>query len=224
MRLSEAQWEACIEVAKEMAAADSLHERTLFILTALYLLYLRISELAASSRWIPQMGHFYQLSDRSWWFKTVGKGNKMRSIAVSPPMLEALKRYRASQNLSALPSSNDTTPLIYKEKGKGALTSTRRIRTLVQLCFDKAVEKLKEQSAFDEANALEAATVHWLRHTGISDDINKHGRPVAHVRDDAGHSSSAITDRYNDIELKARYQSAQHKNMVRKSKTKEKKE
>lgn len=222
MRLSEAQWEACIEVAKEMAAADSLHERTLFILTALYLLYLRISELAASSRWIPQMGHFYQLSDRSWWFKTVGKGNKMRNIAVSPPMLEALKRYRASQNLPALPSPNDTTPLIYKEKGKGALTSTRRIRTLVQFCFDKAVEKLKEQSAFDEANALEVATVHWLRHTGISDDINKHGRPVAHVRDDAGHSSSAITDRYNDIELKARYQSAQRKNVSRKEKTKDK--
>src|SRR5580692_4941846 len=106
-----------------------------------------------------------------------------------------------------------TTPLIHKEKGKGALTSTRRIRTLVQLCFDKAVEKLKNQDAFDEANTLEAATVHWLRHTGISDDINKHGRPVAHVRDDAGHSSSAITDRYNDIELKERYKSAKQKKL-----------
>jgi site-specific recombinase XerD len=171
------------------------------------------------------MGHFYQLSEGSWWFKTIGKGNKMRNIAVSPPMLEALKRYRTSQNLSTLPSPNETTPLIYKEKGKGALTSTRRIRTLVQLCFDKAVEKLKNQGAFDdEANTLGAATVHWLRHTGISDDINKHGRPVAHVRDDAGHSSSAITDRYNDIELQARYQSAQRKNVTGKSKNKEKKE
>lgn len=211
MRLSEAQWNACIEVAKALAAKDPIHERTLFILTALYLLYLRISELAANSRWVPQMGHFYQLSDRSWWFKTVGKGNKMRDIAVSESMLEALKRYRESQGLPPLPMPNETTPLIFKEKGKGALTSTRRIRTLVQLCFDNAVEKLKNSGAEDEANALAAATVHWLRHTGISDDINKHGRPVAHVRDDAGHSSSAITDRYNDIELKARYQSAKHK-------------
>jgi site-specific recombinase XerD len=224
MRLSQAQWEACIEVAKEMAAEDPLHERTLFILTVLYLLYLRISELAASPRWTPQMGHFYSLSDGSWWFKTVGKGNKMRDIAVSYPMLEALKRYRESHNLSALPTPNETTPLIYKEKGKGALTSTRRIRTLVQLCFDKAVEKLKNKGAAEEANALESATVHWLRHTGISDDINKRGRPVAHVRDDAGHSSSAITDRYNDIELKARHQSAQHKDVVNKPKNKEKKE
>ena len=224
MRLSEAQWDACIEVARSMAAQDSLHERTLFILTSLYLLYLRISELAASPRWIPQMGHFYQLSDGSWWFKTVGKGNKMRDIAVSSAMLEALKRYRESQDLPALPMPNETTPLIYKEKGKGALTSTRRIRMLVQLCFDKAVEKLRNKNSLDEANALEIATVHWLRHTGISDDINKHGRPIAHVRDDAGHSSSGITDRYNDIELTARYQSAQHKDVINKPKNKEKKE
>jgi site-specific recombinase XerD len=222
MRLSETQWEACIEVARAMAAQDSLHERTLFILTSLYLLYLRISELAASPRWIPQMGHFYQLSDGSWWFKTVGKGNKMRDIAVSAAMLEALKRYRESQDLPTLPVPNEIIPLIYKEKGKGALTSTRRIRTLVQLCFDKAVEKLRNEGSLDEANALEVATVHWLRHTGISDDINKHGRPIAHVRDDAGHSSSGITDRYNDIELTARYQSAQHKDVISKS-NKEKK-
>ena len=61
---------------------------------------------------------------------------------------------------------------------------------------------------------MESATVHWLRHTGISDDINKRGRPISHVRDDAGHSSSAITDRYNDIELKERYKSAKNKKLI----------
>ena len=58
---------------------------------------------------------------------------------------------------------------------------------------------------------LQEATVHWLRHTGISDDINKRGRPVAPVRDDAGHSSSAITDLYNDINLQERHRSARNK-------------
>ena len=47
----------------------------------------------------------------------------------------------------------------------------------------------------------------------FGDDINKRGRPVAHVRDDAGHSSSAITDRYNDIELTERYKSAKKKKL-----------
>ena len=56
---------------------------------------------------------------------------------------------------------------------------------------------------------LRSATVHWLRHTGISDDV-KH-RPREHVRDDAGHNSSAITDRYIDVELKERANTARHK-------------
>ena len=53
------------------------------------------------------------------------------------------------------------------------------------------------------------ATVHWLRHTSISDDVKI--RPREHVRDDAGHSSSAITDKYIDIELRERHRSARNK-------------
>ena len=60
-------------------------------MSAFYLMYLRISELAASSRWIPSMNHFQRDSDGNWWFTTVGKGNKQRQIAVSDTMLEALK-------------------------------------------------------------------------------------------------------------------------------------
>ena len=58
MRLTEKQWETCMEVTRTMADKEPLHERTLFILTALYLLYLRISELVASPRWTPQNGTF----------------------------------------------------------------------------------------------------------------------------------------------------------------------
>ena len=46
-----------------------------------------------------------------------------------------------------------------------------------------------------------------LRHTGILDDVKF--RPREHVRDDAGHSSSAITDKY--IELRERRSSARKK-------------
>lgn len=56
-----------------------------------------------------------------------------------------------------------------------------------------------------------AATVRWLRHTGISDDVKT--RPREHVRDDAGHSSGAITDRYIDIERKERHDSARNKSL-----------
>lgn len=211
-RLTDTQWQCCLKIAEQLARDDPhQHERTLFILSALYMLYLRISELAESDRWIPQMKHFYQDSNQDWWFKTLGKGNKVRDIAVSDDMLNALKRYRESRKLTSLPSLTDSRPLLPKEKGKGAITSTRHIRSIVQLCFDKTVEQLRKEELLNEANALELATVHWLRHTGISDDINKRGRPIAHVRDDAGHSNSAITDRYNDIELRERHKSAKRK-------------
>ncbi len=51
--------------------------------------------------------------------------------------------------------------------------------------------------------------MHWLRHTGISDDVKI--RPREHVRDDAGHGSSAITDRYIDVELRERHASSKKK-------------
>jgi len=213
-RLTETQWQYCLKTAEQLAIDNpDQHERTLFILSALYLLYLRISELAASERWIPQMKHFYQDSNETWWFKTLGKGNKVRDIAVSDDMLHALKRFRQKRQMTPLPSSSDSRPLLQKEIGKGAITSTRHIRSIVQYCFDKTVEQLRKKKLATEADSLEQATVHWLRHTGISDDINRRGRPVAHVRDDAGHSNSGITDRYNDIERTERHASAKNKKL-----------
>ena len=102
-RLSELQWAYVIETAEKMANENpDQYERTLFIMNALFGMYLRISELASSPRWEPQMGHFYKDMDGSWWFKTVGKGNKERDICVSNAMLEALKT-RLCANLSSSP-------------------------------------------------------------------------------------------------------------------------
>lgn len=209
-RLSELEWQYVIETAREMAEQNpEKHERTLFIMSALYGMYLRISELAASKRWTPLMQHFHRDQENHWWFTTVGKGNKERDISVSDAMLEALKRYRTHLNLSPLPSLNESFPLIPKSIGKGPITETRHIRRIVQDCFDAAIEKLRLNKHEIEADQLASATVHWLRHTGISDDVKY--RPREHVRDDAGHSSSAITDRYIDVERQKRHASARKK-------------
>lgn len=209
-RLSELQWQYVIKTAKILAEQHpNQYERTLFIMSALYSLYLRISELAASKRWQPQMNHFHRDGDGNWWFTTVGKGNKERQIAVSNAMLKALKRWRKHLGLSALPSPADQSPLLPKIKGNGPIKSTNYIRTIVQYCFDQAINQLNQDGFSEEAETLNEATVHWLRHTGISDDVKI--RPREHVRDDAGHSSSAITDRYIDIELRERHHSAKKK-------------
>ena len=209
-RLSELQWSYVIETAEIMAKQQpELHERTLFIMTALYSMYLRVSELASSARWTPQMGHFFRDHDGNWWFKTVGKGNKERIISVSEEMLNALKRYRTSLGLTTLPAPAETTPLIANSRTKQAIKSTRNIRMIVQHCFDQSLARMNNDGFTEEAELLLAATVHWLRHTGISDDVKI--RPREHVRDDAGHSSSAITDRYIDVELRERALSARKK-------------
>ncbi|MCE3239309.1 MAG: Phage integrase family protein [Gammaproteobacteria bacterium] len=209
-RLSDLQWDYVMTTAKEMAETHpEAHERTLFLLSALYSMYLRISELTASPRWIPLMNHFHRDSDNNWWFTTVGKGNKKRQIAVSDTMLEALKRWRQFLGLSSLPSPADQSPLIPKTKGQGPITNTSYIRKIVQYCFDQTTLRLINDNHHEEAESLTTATVHWLRHTGISDDV-KH-RPREHVRDDAGHGSGAITDRYIDVELKARHRTAKNK-------------
>jgi len=215
-RLSELQWHYVLETAELMAKHDAeRHERTLFIMTAFYAMYLRISELTASKRWQPKMSDFFRDQDGLWWFVTVGKGNKERQISVSDAMLAALKRYRSFLGLSALPTPADRTPLLTKHKGKGPIRSTTYLRRIVQHCFDQAVLRMRADGFAEEAESLLAATVHWLRHTGISDDV-KH-RPREHVRDDAGHSSSATTDKYIDVELRKRHESARKKQLKQES-------
>ena len=90
-----------------------------------------------------------------------------------------------------MPSPDEQLPLISKLKGKGPVTSTRQIRRIVQDCFDAAYLRMKADSLKDDVTDLQAATVHWLRHTGISEDVKF--RPREHVRDDAGHASMATT-------------------------------
>ena len=178
-------------------------------MSALYSMYLRISELTASERWTPKMNDFARDNDNNWWFTTVGKGNKQRQIAVSDTMLEALKRWRKYLKLAPLPSPADSVPLIPKTNGKSPITCTSHVRKIVQDCFDQTIVELNKDGFIEEAESLAGATVHWLRHTGISDDVKI--RPREHVRDDAGHSSSAITDKYIDIELRERHKSAKDK-------------
>jgi len=209
-RLSDKQWQTVIQIAEKMADDNPrVHERTLFIMSALYSMYLRISELSSNARWSPTMNDFQRDHEGLWWFTTVGKGNKERQIAVSDAMLGALQRWRKHLGLTALPSISDDSPLIPRVRGRGATSNATHIRSIVQECFDRAIEQLRKEKLDLEADLLMDATVHWLRHTGISDDVKT--RPREHVRDDAGHSSSAITDKYIDIELRERHKSARRK-------------
>jgi hypothetical protein len=102
----------------------------------------------------------------------------------------------------------ERTPLLLKTKGQGGL-GARHIRSCITACFQEASDHLRCIGQEEDAVHLECATVHWLRHTSISDAVKF--RPLEHVRDDAGHSSIMITDIYVDSDRLERHQSAQKK-------------
>lgn len=211
--LSETQLHYLIKTAKSMAAANSDHERTLFIICCLYMMYLRISELVESEYWSPTMRDFQIDSSGHWWFKTVGKGNRERYISVSDDMLASLTRWRKHLKLSPLPIYHqlENLPLIISKSGVGIKT-TKMIRTIIQDCFDKTIVVLKLDGLFEDAEIMAIATPHWLRHTGISDDVKV--RPLEHVRDDAGHSSIQTTNHYINVIKNERAQSAKNKKRI----------
>jgi len=209
-RISDLQWDYVLETAEIMASEDpDVHERTLFCMTALFAMYLRISELVADERSAPVMGDFKKDRDGNWWFHVTGKGNKHRTVTVSDAMLSALKRYRQFRELSPLPAPSEMTPLIPKIRGKGPVSSTRHLRLLVQDCFDRTYERMCQDGLKDDAADLRESTVHWLRHTGISEDVRT--RPREHVRDDAGHATMATTDRYIESDQRERHYSGKRK-------------
>lgn len=209
-RISDLQWDYVLETTELMAAEDPIvHERTLFVMTALFAMYLRISELVADERSAPVMGDFKKDRDGNWWFHVTGKGNKHRTVTVSNDMLKALKRYRTARGLTPLPAPTDASPLVPKTRGKGPVTSARWIRRLVQDCFDRAYQRMSDDGLKEDAEALKESTVHWLRHTGISEDVQH--RPREHVRDDAGHATMATTDRYIESDQRERHASGRSK-------------
>ncbi len=209
-KLSKLQWQHVIQATEELAEEDPQHERTLFLMSAFYLLGVRISELAYGSERVATMGNFAPDKQGLWWFTTIGKGNKIRDIAVPDELLAALKRYREFLDLTPLPGRDEPTPLFPKIKGKTGL-GTRQIRNIVQSVFDRAIFQLQKLGKTDEANDLATATVHWLRHTAISNEIEY--RPREHIRDDVGHENPATMDKYIDTDRVARHKSAKNKRL-----------
>jgi hypothetical protein len=142
------------------------------------------------------MNHFYQDKNQNWWFK-VNKNGRLRAIAVSDDMLNALKRYRLSRDLTPLPSPEDDMPLLKGEEG--AISQEKKLKSLIQQCFDKAVTQLRKNDLANEADTPQHATIRWIRNTGISDDINKRRRPIEHVREDMGHVRDTSKAIYQSI-------------------------
>ncbi|WP_125722094.1 tyrosine-type recombinase/integrase [Pseudoalteromonas rubra] len=203
--LSDLQWEYVFGVTKDRCEKDPKLERNLFTLACLKGLYLRISELSDRPQWAPVMSHFWQDQDGFWFLRIMGKGNKLRDVTLSEDFIEYLKRYRLSRGLTSLPRVDEPHPIIHKLRGSGGM-NVRQIRRIVQESFDLAIKKLNEDGFVEESENLQAATSHWLRHTGATHDAQH--RPLKHLSEDLGHSKIATTDQiYIQTNIKERAKS-----------------
>ncbi|MBC3776394.1 site-specific integrase [Pseudomonas sp. SWRI99] len=199
--LSHLQWDYVIETAEEMAEEDPDHERTLFVLTTLFAMYLRVSDLVGRDNWEPTMGDFRRDTMGNWWFHVVGKGNKSAKISVRDDYVHTyLSRYRRHLGLSALPSPHETYPLLTTLSGRGGL-SGRHLRLLLQQVFDRALLKMTaEGRSDDEIDNLRSASLHWLRHTSATFDAPF--RDMKDLQADLRHNSLSTTQNtyYNSLD------------------------
>ncbi|MDL2189235.1 tyrosine-type recombinase/integrase [Pseudomonas sp. ChxA] len=188
--LTTLQWDYLVGEAETMANEDPKHERTLFIVVALFAMYLRVGDLSGRDDWLPTMNSFFKRNG-SWWFEVVGKGNKEREITVKDAFIPYLKRYRESLNMSPLPTKADDAPLLYTSHGRPNLTA-RQIRNIVQPVFDRARSRMQaDGQPEDECQELMEVTLHWLRHTGATFDAKF--RDAKHLQMDLGHESLSTT-------------------------------
>ncbi|MBV4491597.1 tyrosine-type recombinase/integrase [Pseudomonas oryzicola] len=199
--LTHLQWDYVIETAEDMANQDPVHERTLFVLTTLFAMYLRISDLVGRDNWEPTMGDFRRDTLGNWWFHVVGKGNKSAKVSVRDDYVHSyLSRYRVHLGLTPLPSPHDPYPLLSKLDGRGGLSS-RHVRVLLQEVFDRALTKMMvEGRSEDEIDNLRSASLHWLRHTSATFDAPF--RDMKDLQADLRHNSLSTTQNtyYNSLD------------------------
>lgn len=199
--LTHLQWEYIIETTEAMADEDPRHERSLFILTTLFSMYLRVSDLVGRDNWKPTMGDFRKDTLGNWWFHVIGKGNKAAKISVREEYIcRYMARYRKFLGLTPLPSPNETHPLLLTLGGRRGL-SDRHIRQILQKIFDLALENMKADGREeDEIDNLRSASLHWLRHTSATFDAPY--RDMKDLQADLRHNSLATTQNtyYNSLD------------------------
>src|SRR5260370_17442301 len=94
---------------RDTAREQEHYARVRWLISLLYLLGLRISEVVSNP-----MGGFFRRRDRDgqdrWWLAITGKGDKERLLPATTELMAELARYRRHYVLAALPYAGETPP------------------------------------------------------------------------------------------------------------------
>lgn len=162
-------------------------ERIQFLFSLLYLLGPRLSEVASHT-----MGSFFERRGK-WWWRVIGKGNKLATVPVPAEAMAALSRYRIHLGLPPLPAPSDETPLILSVKGRKRIASGMIYKIVKKLVMEVAAA----MNALDPARAdkLKQASTHWFRHTAITHQADA-GIELRHIKKSARHAKIDTTALY----------------------------
>jgi site-specific recombinase XerD len=219
---TDAQW-AFIREQLGALPDHSANQRLKFALALLYATGLRISEAVAAR--VADLARQTYRDDASgavidvWELTVVGKGGKVRTVAVSPAIVAQLQSYLASRGLSpdlgALPGAAyllgravdaaeraSWSPAARAPLDRLAGIGTATLHDQIKAFFIACAGKLQ---AADPAGAqrLAKASAHWMRHTHGSHAVAA-GMDIKVVQQNLGHASLATTTRYTTSEARRR--------------------
>ncbi|MBI1425682.1 MAG: tyrosine-type recombinase/integrase [Gammaproteobacteria bacterium] len=176
-----------IDQAPSSDRERSHYERSRYLLSLLYLLTPRVSEIANHT-----MGSFREREGK-WWWHVTGKGEKTQRIPVNTAMLEALLRYRQHLKLAPRPQINESTPLILNITGTRGISANMIYRIVKKLA--QAAADTLESSDPVKADKLRQASTHWFRHTGLTHQLDS-GMDLRFVNKNARHAKMETTSIY----------------------------
>lgn len=163
------------------------YERARFLLSLLYLLGPRVSEIANHG-----MNSFVAIRGR-WWWQVTGKGFKTARVPVNKDMVRALQRYRRFLGLSPMPYPDEETPLVPSLRGSQGI-SDNMIYRIVKDLVGKTANRLEAEDPY-KADKLRRASTHWLRHTSITHQADA-GISLRYLQRSARHAKLDTTGLY----------------------------
>jgi site-specific recombinase XerD len=179
------------QLPKEKSREQKHYERIRYLFYLLYLLSLRVSEVANAT-----MSDLKQIRGR-WWLEITGKGQKTHQIPINDCFLKALIRYREFYHLPRLPLPHEENGLFMGIAGTGSV-SGNMIYRLVKRTF-LACAKSIEKTNPEFAGKLNKASTHWLRHTSITHQADA-GIELRYIKRNARHKSIETTMLYQHAE------------------------
>ena len=169
----------------------SVYQRNIWIFKLLYYSGCRRAEVVNA-----KMSNIYY-RNHNWWFRVTGKGNKIGDVPVVNNLLSALVQYRRFLKLPDYPNYiEDDIPLICNLKNKSLYTSisSSMLYKIVKEMFIKTADYI-ETDDYTSAHILRKASVHWLRHTCATHQVDA-GIDIRVVKDNLRHSLLETTMKY----------------------------